>query len=355
MEANSPYFDDWDIFITAGPASVEVSYNFVNIFENEFKPYVEKQLDIIQTCGAEIPSLNISIPPRWTYTETGVDSAYISGRAEYYYGQSESWTSITPFTLENIKQIELQTEFGKSTAELTEYSQTADADPEYLAKITLSEVMINTLFTALQQKTEAIKQIYIGKKGIWLVEKKDGKTVDAAHPIPATQDNKYVNLWNTAEKEYKVKTIKNLIATANISTLFILSQNLQNILFTKNGSPDITRIRAYKKDPKYYYKKLNPDWPVQSLYIDTINYNEFDKEIDELNALYSRFSKLPATEQKLNPTQTNPETGKEYDPVCDKYFPFDYGKLFGLGGLMQFLPFMKVKEQLTWPDRFTNE
>jgi hypothetical protein len=47
MEANSPYFDDWDIFITAGPASVEVSYNFVNIFENEFKPYVEKQLDII--------------------------------------------------------------------------------------------------------------------------------------------------------------------------------------------------------------------------------------------------------------------------------------------------------------------
>jgi hypothetical protein len=156
--------------------------------------------------------------------------------------------------------------------------------------------MINTLFTALQQKTEAIKQIYIGKKGIWLVEKKDGKTVDAANPIPATQDNKYVNLWNTAEKEYKVKTIKNLIATANISTLFILSQNLQNILFTKNGSPDITRIRAYKKDPKYYYKKLNPDWPVQSLYIDTINYNEFDKEIDELNALYSRFSKLPATE-----------------------------------------------------------
>ena len=94
--------------------------------------------------------------------------------------------------------------------------------------------MINTLFTALQQKTAAIKQIYIGKKGIWLVEKKNGKTVDAANPIPATQDNKYVNLWNTAEKEYKVKTIKNLIDTANISTLFILSENLQNILFTKN-------------------------------------------------------------------------------------------------------------------------
>ena len=47
MEANSPYFDDWDIYITAGPSKVEVSYNFVNIFENEFKPNVDKKLDEI--------------------------------------------------------------------------------------------------------------------------------------------------------------------------------------------------------------------------------------------------------------------------------------------------------------------
>jgi hypothetical protein len=56
--------------------------------------------------------------------------------------------------------------------------------------------MINTLYSAYSTKTAEIKSIYLGKKGIWLVEKdKNGKTKDAAQPIPVTEDNKYIKLW----------------------------------------------------------------------------------------------------------------------------------------------------------------
>ena len=48
LEAPSPYFDAWDILITVGPASVEVSYNFINLFENEFKPNIDKEQEKIE-------------------------------------------------------------------------------------------------------------------------------------------------------------------------------------------------------------------------------------------------------------------------------------------------------------------
>jgi hypothetical protein len=69
--------------------------------------------------------------------------------------------------------------------------------------------MINTLFYAYSTKTAEIKSIYLSKKGIWLVEKdKNGTIKDAVQPIPITEDNKYVKLWQTSEYEYKVKKVQ---------------------------------------------------------------------------------------------------------------------------------------------------
>lgn len=298
--------------------------------------------------GSYIKSINMTIPPKWFYNESSISKNYISGKAEYYYNQSETtWPQIelaynksiisnisngtVKSLIETIKDQEFKKQFGKTTQELSAFVQNMAVNPDYTAKVNINETMINSLFSLNSNKTAQIKKIYLGKKGIWLVEKdKNGKTIDAAQPIPVTQDNKYQLLWETSAKEYKVKIIQQLINTVNVDKLLILSESLQKLLFLKDGKPDTERITAYKKNPIYYTRTLNPAWPLKSLYIDTINYNEFEKELKELQALYSRFSKLPPKEQKVNDKKINPETGKEYKPICDKYFPFDYGKLFGM-------------------------
>ena len=45
------------------------------------------------------------------------------------------------------------------------------------------------------------------------------------------------------------------------------------------------------------------------------------------------------TDEKLSQLRTD---GKKYKPWCDKYFPLDYGSLFGMAGLMDLVPFFNV-------------
>lgn len=303
----------------------------------------------------------MTIPPKWFYTESSISQSYISSKAEYYYDQStKTWpgliSSVVPSgQLTTIKDVEYQKQFGKNASILANINQLSGVTADQIARYNLCDQMINTLYSSYSTKAAEIKSIYLGKKGIWLVEKDEtGKTKDAENPIPVTADNKYVLLWQASENEYKIQKIQNLISSVRLNNnIFILSEFIQKLLFLKDGIPDAQSIAKYKKNPIYYTRTLNPDWPLKSLYIDTLNYNEFAQELRELQALKTRFSKLPPTQQVKNDKKINPETGKEYKPVCDKYFPFDYGKLFGMGGLMQFIPFMKVPEQEYWPDRIS--
>lgn len=61
------------------------------------------------------------------------------------------------------------------------------------------------------------------------------------------------------------------------------------------------------------------------MYIDTINYNQWERNKAELQRLYTKYSKLPAG---AAPKVETPEEPPE--PICDKFFPLDYSKVFGL-------------------------
>ena len=97
-----------------------------------------------------------------------------------------------------------------------------------------------------------------------------------------------------------------------------------------------SRVGSKSRTLKAKRNKTVKDFKSIDNYLDSVYRNNkeyLDKYIDRLGDSRTKreiFKKAVKDYMKL----TNPETGKEYDPVCDKYFPFDYGKLFGLGGLM---------------------
>jgi hypothetical protein len=89
-------------------------------------------------------------------------------------------------------------------------------------------------------------------------------------------------------------------------------------------------IEFDKKKQQYFTKKLNPDWPYKALYIDTINYNYWQRLYDELYNLRSYYESLPDETPKSDKDDPKQPDGKQYEPVCDKFFPLDYTKIFGI-------------------------
>lgn len=145
-----------------------------------------------------------------------------------------------------------------------------------------------------------IKAYYLSKKGIWITNAKDG------NPIPIEQ--KYQNLWEEA---------KSKIADKHRAKL------RENYLKENN-------IEYDKKKQAYFQKELNPDWPYKALYIDTINYNYWERLQEQLENLRSYYESLPDETPKSNAEDPKKEDGKKYEPWCDKFYPLDYSKVFGI-------------------------
>lgn len=78
----------------------------------------------------------------------------------------------------------------------------------------------------------------------------------------------------------------------------------------------------------YVSKELNPDWPYKALYIDTINYNYWERMYDQLYNLKQRYESLPDETPKTDAEVPKTKDGKKYDPWCDKFYPLDYSKIF---------------------------
>ena len=74
-----------------------------------------------------------------------------------------------------------------------------------------------------------------------------------------------------------------------------------------------------------------------------MDYNEWEFYKKDLEKLYSDYSKLPdEIEEEVLKEEEQPP--KKIDPVCDKFYPFDYGPVFGLPALLPSL--FTVKEHL---------
>ena len=87
--------------------------------------------------------------------------------------------------------------------------------------------------------------------------------------------------------------------------------------------------------------KKNPNWPYQSLYIDTIDYNYWINKKNELNELSKQweiYDEKTKPSEAVKPTDKN---GKDYTPSCDKYFWFPLD-LFGITIPNFFAPSIKV-------------
>lgn len=125
-----------------------------------------------------------------------------------------------------------------------------------------------------------------------------------------------------------------------------------------NKIPYATNTLGWEFDPVtsgfFKPKRLNPNWPYQSLYIDTLDYNVWKKYKEEFEALYMEYSKLPdyieepTTNADEEPTD---DYGKVLEPLCDKYFPLDYASVFGLESLIPCL--LRVNEVIY--DEQTNQ
>jgi hypothetical protein len=128
------------------------------------------------------------------------------------------------------------------------------------------------------------------------------------------ETKKYKDLWDACEKEYYTHA-RNTIA----STLYTEKRKVVS------GSVD--------NSPTYEYcisATLNPEWPFNDLYIDTIDYNSFAQEMEELEELRIQYDKLPDISSEPDFKKPKKENGEEYKPYCDKYFPMNFGQAFGI-------------------------
>lgn len=131
-----------------------------------------------------------------------------------------------------------------------------------------------------------------------------------------------------------------------------LNSNVETIQTTIDQNTDSNKIKmsdaALKEDIIYLVKReLNPNWPFSSLYIDTIDYNQWEKELEKLKILRHKYAQLPDAVPPSDIKEPKKEDGEEYEPVCDKYFPLNYAKVLGIGDLIT-IPFMNVVELCTY-------
>ena len=223
--------------------------------------------------------------------------------------------------------------------------------------------------------TEIIKNTYIGNGGIWITNTTstaDASAADSASvhiPQDKKYNNKYIKLWNESIYEYlptkfsqlgyeyeqnlwyfgegneKEPLIDILTFSVKIPTQDEVNDKYKtkwtDYLWNPNAYKDNTANIPDFSDLKVCTsKKLNPDWPYTALYIDTINYNYWQKQKDELKVLYTQFSMLTDQVQPSDDTDPKRENGEEYDPVCDRYYPLDYQKMLNLPALLP--PLMSV-------------
>lgn len=134
--------------------------------------------------------------------------------------------------------------------------------------------------------------------GIWITDSVDGD------PIP--KDLKYLELWETAKTEIYNKT------KAELSKNYLAENNME----------------YDEKNQSYVSKELNPDWPYKALYIDTINYNYWERMYDQLYNLKQRYESLPDETPKTDSEVPKTKDGKKYDPWCERFYPLDYSKIF---------------------------
>lgn len=94
-----------------------------------------------------------------------------------------------------------------------------------------------------------------------------------------------------------------------------------------------------------------PDnWPYVKLYIDTLEYNEWQEKIDQLNVLATQYSKLPEEIPVSDDEEPKKSNGEPYEPLCDKYFPMDMLGIFDILPDALFPSLFTVDELLFNPD-----
>jgi hypothetical protein len=169
-----------------------------------------------------------------------------------------------------------------------------------IAEIDSDEELYNYLDNETAFKNKQLKAEYIAKNGIWITNSKDG------NPIP--NDQKYKKLWEETQRKFYNNRQKQLI----------------DEYLKKNN------IEYDNKKQEYFTKKLNPDWPYKALYIDTINYNYWERLQEQLENLRSYYESLPDETPKSNKENPKQKDGKKYDPWCDKFYPLDYSDVFGI-------------------------
>jgi hypothetical protein len=142
---------------------------------------------------------------------------------------------------------------------------------------------------------------------------------------------------NTLKK--KIEEAKQLIIdtytkteTVEKTTLMYVYNENGEIKNDFNGTPLIDYVNF---PPDGYHREyvvstyLDPNFPYKKLYIDTINYNEYDKKISQLKTLRAKYSELP-DDQESEADKEIEKQKLDKSKVCDKWFPLDLTKLFNI-------------------------
>lgn len=253
----------------------------------EFKNFIDNQKNINKGEGFELDKSD--------YLDNWV-LYIVSGPEKVYYNTS----------FKNLKKNAYKPNLDKEIKKIEDDVEHNGACPKYFKTWEDEENFKNRLEIELSKDpsfTENIKSIYISNGGIWV---KDNPNEPVPTTIRGESTDKYTKLWEKSKQQYLDQQIKN-------------------------------QGYEYDEKNKQYCtsKELNPDWPYKALYIDTINYNMWEKLIEQLRSLDAEYSMLPQDE--MDPSDdTDPKQadGKPYDPVCDKFYPIDYQKMFGLPAII---------------------
>ena len=97
-------------------------------------------------------------------------------------------------------------------------------------------------------------------------------------------------------------------------------------------------------------ERFPDNWPFIKLYIDTIDYDEWEQKIDKLNVLATKYSQLPEKIEVSDDDEPKKDNGESYEPLCDKYFPMDVAGIFDIIPDVLKPPLFTVEELLYYPD-----